>query len=378
MARLAFVFVFVGACGSRTPLLVGDNIEVDSGIRPGADAAINDASTADARPNAPHDASKRCTGRLQGWAETDVMLGGDFAGLVAASPETSGVWLAGGGRADVEGATRVLRVEVRHAQPRLAENVVLAGTEGWQPLALAVSPAGFALVARGARGEAWVALFARDGAITARTTIDELELSLGNNMEGDIAWSGTDVIVAALRFSHPDRFAVQRRDATLAVRWTESPIAPLSFRLRPDGSALRTRAALYAVTSTGLRVDPKPVSALSPIGAARAAWTGIDSVGFVLERDGAVAVHGAWPGGSFSSNGWIPVYESSAGIFITGNVDLAPFIGWFSATALEWIAIPRLGGGGIAYADDDSVGAFFAGIEIPRSEQPLRYWGCTR
>ncbi len=387
MSRFAFLLVVAAAaCGSRSSLLVPDDNAVvvgdDAGIDQRLDAALVDSPVADARSDASrHDASARCKGRLQGWSEIDVLLGGDFERLVpAAASASSGIWLAGGGRMAVQGATRLMRVAVQQTAPRIAESVSLAGTEGWEPLALALTTAGVALVARAASGDAWIALFARDGTLRQRRTIDELQIDLRYNMEADVAWAGADVIVAALRFGAgaTDHFAVQRRDASLAVRWTESPTAPQAFRLRPDGSLLRMRAALYDVTQTGLRIDPNPVAALSPIGAASAAWTGIDSVGFVLERDGAPVVRGGWPGGSFSHNGFIPVYESSAGIFITGNVDLAPFIGWFDATALEWISIPRVGGGGVAFGDANNVGAFFAGIEIPHSEQPLRYWGCTR
>jgi hypothetical protein len=87
----------------------------------------------------------------------------------------------------------------------------------------------------------------------------------------------------------------------------------------------------------------------------------------VLERDGFPTARGGWPAGSFSSNGFIPIYESPAGVFITGNVDLTPVIGWFGAAGLTWIAVPRLGGVGVPYGDANDVGLFFAGLELPRS-----------
>ena len=400
MTRFAFLFVVAATAGcGRSSLPVDDDEprggdagagaqSLDAGLRPSIDAALVD-SPFDAAVDAPREPSAKCTGPLKGWSEVDVRLGGDFQRLVAAaSSEASGVWLAGGAGPDVKGVTELLRVEVLQRAPRIAEDIALAGTDGWEPLALAVAPERFALVARGPNGDAWLALFARDGTPLERITIDELQRDLGNNMAADVAWAGADIVVAAVRYGEPsDHFVVQRRDSALGARWSEAPwheppTTTLSFRFRPNGGVLRTRAALYDVTLAGLSKRPDDVIALGPIGAASSAWTGIDpngfaQNGFVLEPDNAAIVRGPWPGHQWSGES-IPVYESAAGIFITGNVELAPFIGWFSASTLTWIAIPRLGGGGIALGDANNVGAFFVGLEIPHPEQPLRYWGCTR
>ena len=381
-ALLGFIVSLAfAACGSRTSLpgLGEERDEIDAGIQTAVDAgsiATADAAMADAtRPDA---ARKRCPTPLSEWVETDVLLGGDFERVVAAAAsDRSEIWLAAGGRASVRGATRLVRVELRAGSPRIAEDIALAATEGWEPLALAVVGPRVAIAARASSGESELAIFSRDGTLVARTSIAALEIEIRYRLEADLAWSGDDLVVAARRFGTPDHFVVERRDASLALKWS-APLTSVDFRLRPDGSLLRTSAGLYDVTSSGLRADPSHVTALSPIGAASAAWTGIDATGFVLARDGARDVRGGWPGGSFATNGFIPVYESAAGIFITGNVDLGPSIGWFGANDLTWIAVPHLGGGVVPYADANDVGLFFVGIEIPRSEQPLRYWGCSR
>jgi hypothetical protein len=388
MARFAFLLVLMGAaCGSRSSLPVPHDeppLGGDAGIAPYDDAAVVDSAVQDAKSEAGRDASARCTGRLQGWSEVDERLGGDFEVLVAAAPsEATGIWLAGGGRVGVQGLTHLLRVEVQDRSPLIAEDVPLESTEGWEPLALAVASTRVALVARGANGEPWLALFTHDGAAAARAQIDELLLDPGNLMEADVAWAGGDLVVAAVRLGHEDQFLVQRRDASLAVQWSafpwkEPPTTPLSFRLRPDGSLLRTRSSLYDTAPSGVHLVASGLDAFALIGAAPAAWAGAESTAFVLERDDGSVALGKWPGSSWTSNGWIPVYASTTGVFITGNLDLAPVIGWFDATSVEWLAIPRMGGGGIAFADADNVGAFFIGLEIPKPDQPLRYWGCTR
>ena len=389
-ALALLVATAVAACGSRTSLPgldeapLGDAAPVDGGALADAahdDAALRDASTRDALART---ACPLTLPELHGWAVTDVRLGGDYEGLVAAAAsDKSQIWLAGGGRASVLGATQLVRVEVVRGSPRIAETIVLQTTEGWAPLALAVSGARFALAARGASGEALVAVFAHDGTILHRATIDAVEIDLAYTLEADVAWAGQDLVVAMLRMGMGmDHFAVERRDASLTLLWSESltppPLEPASFRLRPDGSSLRTRNALRAVTPSGLGPASPSALLLAPLGAASTAWTGIDPTSFVLERDGAGVVRGGWPGGSFGNNGFIPVYESPTGIFILGNVDLGPFIGWFDTTELRWISIPHAGGSGVPYGDADNVGAFFAGIEIPHPDQPLRYWGCTR
>jgi hypothetical protein len=364
--RFAPVFVLAAAvsCGSRTSLPIDDA------------KGFEDS----AAPEAISEASAQCKGRLQGWSEVDVVLSGDFESIVAAaSADASGIWLAGGGRTAVRGETRLLRVEVNRGSPRIAENILLNGTEGWEPLAVAVAKEQIALIARGVDGEPWVALFEYDGNEVQRAAIEPLKPDWANKMEADVAWVGEDVVVAARRLGSPDPFVVERRSARLFARWSATPAMdqPFSFRLRPDGSRLRTRSALYEATSSDLRWS-QDRSALSPIGAARKAWTGIDAQGFVLERDDGTVVRGGWPGPSWGSNGAIPVYESTTGVFIFGNVEVAPFIGWFTGNELEWIAVPHPSGGGLAVGSDNDVGAFFAGLEIPRSERPLRYWGCTR
>lgn len=372
------------ACGSRTPLPLLDESGSDAASHDGPDAGSIDATDAPVHDAATRDvARKRCTnaGPLDGWFEVDVNLGGDYERLVSSAAwEGSDIWLATGGRAIENGATRLLRVEVKDGVPRVAESAPLANTEGWEPLALAVSDGKFALAARASGGESKLAVFARDGTLVHQTPIAPLEIDLRFRMEADVAWAGGDVVVAARRFGTPDHFVVERRDPTLAVRWSV-PLASTAFRLRPDGSKLRTTPTLYAITATELGVEPGQVSPLSPMGAARSAWVGIDPTSFVLERDGAPVVHGKWPGQSFASFGYIPVYESSVGILITGNVDLGAQIGLWGAggaNALQWIAVPRQGGGGVPFADANDVGLFMLGIEIPHPEQPLRYWGCMK
>src|SRR5207253_6452166 len=115
------------ACGSRTPLPIFDDEHADGAIHPSVDAGSTDASDAGApRDASTRDASaKRCTnaGPLDGWFEVDVNLGGDYERLVAAAAwEGSDMWLAAGGRAIENGATRLLRVEVKDGAPRIAED----------------------------------------------------------------------------------------------------------------------------------------------------------------------------------------------------------------------------------------------------------------
>ncbi len=126
----------------------------------------------------------------------------------------------------------------------------------------------------------------------------------------------------------------------------------------------------------GVRVGR--VVQVGTIGATRSAWVGLGNDGFELERDDGRVVRGAWPGTTFPGWGYLPAFESPAGVFIAGNVDFGPVLGWLQSASLAWVQVPRTGGAGVPYGDENAVGMFLLGIEIPRPEQPLRYWGCRR
>lgn len=355
--------------------------ERDAAADAPADAAL-DTPRLDAAPDAALDtprndaAPSRCTGPLRGWAEVDLLLGGDYERLLAAdAPGGTGRWLLGGGRARVSGPSRLLRVEVIAGVPRVAEAATVAGTEGWEPLAFATDGAAFTLAARGPTGEAMLARFDRSGRVSAVASVEALRSDLMYRLEADVAELGDGAVVAMRRLG-VDRFVVERRDAALGLRWSEG-LPPAAFRLRPGGSMLRTSAALYAVGEGGLG-PPRPAAAWNPIGATRSTWVGLGRDGFELERDDGRTARGPWPGASFAGWGYLSAFESPTGVLLAGNVDLGPVLGWFQAESLAWVQVPRLGGSGAPYGDENAVGVFLLGIEIPRPEQPLRYWGCRR
>lgn len=356
---------------STTQDAAPDSLHVDAVL---VDAVLADASSDTPRPDA---GPSRCTGPLRGWAEVDMLLGGDYERLVAADAAgASALWLVGGGRTRRNEPARLLRVEIATGIPRVAETIAVPGTESWEPLALATDGMDFILAARGPTGEALLARIERGGRTTASTSVEALRKDLMYRLEADVALRDGDVVLAMRRLG-VDRFVIERRDAALALRWSEA-LTPSSFRLRPDGTRLRTNASLYALEATGLRRMSGAVAVWGTIGATRGAWVGVGNKGFELERDDGSTVRGAWPGSTFSGWGYLPAFESTTGVFIAGNVDFAPVLGWFQAGALTWIQVPRSGGAGVPYGEASAVGMFLLGIEIPRPEQPLRYWGCRR
>lgn len=195
---------------------------------------------------------------------------------------------------------------------------------------------------------------------------------------------GDGVMVASVSAAD-DRAWVELRDGLLSVvERVEQPdaLGVVAARSGPGELVvyLRTRSApraVLAIDAAGIEPRPDDGDAHEIIG-------GLE--GYVVEHDhdfrirrGERVWSGEWPHTQISPPAVLRLHGDLVAFSL--QKELSGTVGYADGDALAWLDVePRPGASGIGVAmlpvvEERRLGLFYLGLEIPRPEQPLRYFG---
>lgn len=345
----------------------------DGGIEEGgvADGGVEDGGRSDGGP-IPCTSSDPRT-----WTVERHNAGGDFERAVAA---TSGVpWIAA---READGNLVFLSLGVGRSGITIEERIELSDTPLYP---IGFDTDGTRFVALTTSGTNWngdvetVLYDASRGELTRRPWADIGETS-NFTVTGGAALVGDNTVFAASR-ADDDVLVVELRSAAGAVVASmerPSTIGVRLIRVRDDAVELRAGAnGRYRITPSSIVEEEAEAGAYRVIG-------GMGEYRVEHDRDFRIRSEGdlwsgPWPHTQISPPAVLR--EGGGRVAFSLQKELSGAVGFTHRDGLEWLHVEgALGASGVGFAllpvvEENRLGLFYLGLEIPRSDRPLRYFG---
>ena len=201
-----------------------------------------------------------------------------------------------------------------------------------------------------------------------------------NLTAGAVVGLAGDAIVLAYARLADNRGVIELRDAQLAVVLS-APLSGVTLTAVKTtsaidvyvGAATRVHAGAWSFAQTSVDPTWQVVGGLSDLL--------VESGYQVRLTDGEQTWSAAWPDTQISPPAVMRTSSDGSQVGFSLETELSPVVGHVMNGTLLWLAIesapgaPGFGAGLFPVVEPARLGVFYLGLEIPKPEQPLRYYG---